>query len=219
MVSSYHCLLLSLRSIDVCDGHRPLNDATVTSLAESIKRLGLLQPISVRARGNGRYTLISGRHRLEAEMRLGSRMIRANVVEVSDVDARLWEISENLHRAELSVGERADQIAEWIRLTEPAPTESSNDQGGQVDQPDRRYEQRGVSLAARTLPVAGNSEEARRLNVRRAVLIAGIAPEAREAAREAGRQSICISPGRRRLGRVRDVREAARLALPAESTD
>jgi hypothetical protein len=31
--------------------------------------------------------------------------------------ARLWEISENLHRAELSVGERADQIAEWIRLT------------------------------------------------------------------------------------------------------
>ena len=31
---------------------------------------------------------------------------------------RLWEISENLDRAELSALERAEQIAEWVRLTE-----------------------------------------------------------------------------------------------------
>src|ERR1700688_939013 len=51
---------------------------------------------------------------------------------------------------------------------------------------DHQYEQRGVSAAARTLPVTGETAEARRNTVRRAVRIASIAPEAREAAREAG---------------------------------
>jgi hypothetical protein len=32
--------------------------------------------------------------------------------------ARLVEIAENLHRAELNVADRAAHIAEWIRLTE-----------------------------------------------------------------------------------------------------
>ena len=31
-------------------------------------------------------------------------------------DARLWEIAENLHRSELTVTERAEHIAEWVRL-------------------------------------------------------------------------------------------------------
>ncbi len=31
---------------------------------------------------------------------------------------RLWEIAENLHRAELTVIERAEHIAEWVRLTD-----------------------------------------------------------------------------------------------------
>ncbi len=31
---------------------------------------------------------------------------------------RLWEIAENLHRAELTALERAEHIAEWVRLTE-----------------------------------------------------------------------------------------------------
>ena len=29
---------------------------------------------------------------------------------------RLWEIAENLHRAELTVQERPEHIAEWVRL-------------------------------------------------------------------------------------------------------
>jgi hypothetical protein len=33
-------------------------------------------------------------------------------------DARLWEIAENLHRAELTKLERDEQIAEWIKITE-----------------------------------------------------------------------------------------------------
>ena len=43
----------------------------------------------------------------------GDHMIRAYVMKASEIDARLWEISENLHRAELSALERAEQIDEW----------------------------------------------------------------------------------------------------------
>jgi ParB family chromosome partitioning protein len=32
-------------------------------------------------------------------------------------DARLWEIAENLHRAELTFAERAEHVAEWIAIT------------------------------------------------------------------------------------------------------
>ena len=39
---------------------------------------------------------------------------------VENIKARLWEIAENLHRHELTVQERADHIAEWVRLTEEA---------------------------------------------------------------------------------------------------
>jgi hypothetical protein len=32
-------------------------------------------------------------------------------------EARLWEIAENLHRAELSKVERDENVAEWIKIT------------------------------------------------------------------------------------------------------
>jgi hypothetical protein len=35
---------------------------------------------------------------------------------VDDVEARLWEISENLHRNEMSSLEGAEQVAEWASL-------------------------------------------------------------------------------------------------------
>jgi hypothetical protein len=35
----------------------------------------------------------------------------------SSTPDRLWEIAENLHRADLTVAERAAHIAEWVRLT------------------------------------------------------------------------------------------------------
>lgn len=38
--------------------------------------------------------------------------------------ARKWEISENLHRADLTKLERDEQAAEWIRLTEVQAAEA-----------------------------------------------------------------------------------------------
>ena len=52
---------------------------TVNEIAESIMEIGLQVPISVR-RGNGRYVLVSGLHRLEACRALGEETIMATVV-------------------------------------------------------------------------------------------------------------------------------------------
>lgn len=56
-----------------------LDPAIVDTLAESILEEGLKFPISVR-RGNGRFVLVSGLHRLEACKSLGEETITAIVV-------------------------------------------------------------------------------------------------------------------------------------------
>lgn len=93
------------------------------------------------------------------------------------------EISENLHRAELSVQERAKLVAEWVELTGEKPGQVGPLSGG-------RGNESGVRLAARELPVEGKTEEARRHNVRRAIKIASLSPEAQAVAVETGQDDI-----------------------------
>ncbi|WP_267428517.1 hypothetical protein [Methylobacterium sp. GC_Met_2] len=87
------------------------------------------------------------------------------------------EISENLHRADLTTLQRNEQIAEWIRLTEAQQAEGIS---VQVEQkPKRGRPEGGVSAASRELGV-------QRSEAVRAFKIAGITPEAKEAAKAAG---------------------------------
>ena len=104
--------------IAVHEGRRQLNEAAVVRLMESIKRLGMQTPITVHDGGDC-LVLISGLHRLEAMKRLGSEFIDAYLVPAATdpTEIRLWEIGENLHRAELTEAERREHIAEWVRLT------------------------------------------------------------------------------------------------------
>lgn len=168
-------------------GHRlrQVDPAKVDVLAASIAAIGLQTPITVQVMdlvdGDGVITegvpvLVAGLHRLEASRKLGLGTIIATVCEGSDVDAKLWEIAENLHRADLSVQERADHVAEWIKLTnEKLCQDETVSRGG-------RGNQGGIRAAARDLGV-GHTEAAR------AVKISSITPEARAAADEAGLNS------------------------------
>ncbi len=93
---------LQLRDIVVPPGRRQLRG--VDELAASIGEVGLLNPITVtKARG-----LIAGYHRLEACRSLGWKEIPAIVLTVSDLDAALAEVDENLFRTNLTVLERAE---------------------------------------------------------------------------------------------------------------
>lgn len=100
---------LSIDEIEVPEGRREVVDATVKALADSIDKIGLRHPITVRKWGE-RYILVAGRHRLEACKKLGREHIPAVIASISKADAELWEIDENLARAELSREERKEHL-------------------------------------------------------------------------------------------------------------
>jgi predicted methyltransferase len=77
---------------------RPLDRKKARAIAESIKLIGLLNPITV----TEDLTLISGRHRLEAHKILGLEEIEANIVGLADLTQDLAEIDENIIRNELN---------------------------------------------------------------------------------------------------------------------
>jgi len=103
---------------------RALNPDHVKRLAESIKEIGLQTPISVlvipneELRDTGTYILVAGLHRMCACADLNWTEIPAVLLDVDDVDRMLWEIDENLIRAELTELERAEHLAERKRLYE-----------------------------------------------------------------------------------------------------
>src|SRR5258705_13988268 len=103
---------LSIERVVVPRGRRPIDEAKVTLIKGSMKEIGLRTPITVRkVRGNGcfEWRLITGRHRLAAAKALEWAQIDCVEEAGTDSDAKLWEIAENLHRAELTTQQRADQ--------------------------------------------------------------------------------------------------------------
>lgn len=164
-------LPITITDIDMLDGRREVNQASVKKLAESIDKIGLRHPITVREKGD-RYILVAGRHRIEAFKKLGRDHIPASIVKMTNDDARLWEIAENLHRAELSKLERDENVAEWIKITEKQSVQLAPK--GLGHRPEG-----GISAAARELGV----EET---DAKRAVKVAALSDEAKEAARETG---------------------------------
>ncbi len=155
-------------------GRRSINHAAVNTIAESIKQIGLLTPITVRSTNDGeKVELVTGAHRVAAAKKLGWDKIECIVRDCDEIDARLWEIAENLHRADLTALERADQIAEWTKLIGEKVLRQldAKPQGGRPEG--------GVRAASREL---GISEP----DARRAVKVASLSDEAKQAARDAG---------------------------------
>ncbi len=87
--------------IKINDGRREADPEAVYTLADSISKLGLLNPITV----DQEYTLIAGLHRLEAAKRLGWEEIECNVSGLDGLLAELAEIDENFARKDLSAAE------------------------------------------------------------------------------------------------------------------
>jgi ParB family chromosome partitioning protein len=100
---------VKIEKIDVPERHRDVDYEAVASLRQSIEEIGLRTPISVSPTDDG-YMLIAGRHRMVAFERMGKKTIPAFVLQSEDLDAELWEIDENLVRAELSAIEQAEHL-------------------------------------------------------------------------------------------------------------
>ncbi len=92
------------------------DEAALYELAESIKRQGVLQPITVRpVDGTDRYGIVFGERRYRASVIAGRDEIPAIVTELSDEEAEEMAITENLQRKDVTPVEEA---AAYQRLIE-----------------------------------------------------------------------------------------------------
>ena len=105
---------------------RPIRNDKVGALVDSIREIGMRTPITVRAPHVDRevgdsqqYEIVAGHHRFEAIRALGYVKIDCYIVAADDPDAAMWEIDENLVRAELTKMELADHLvrrkAEYLK--------------------------------------------------------------------------------------------------------
>jgi ParB family transcriptional regulator, chromosome partitioning protein len=86
---------------------RSFDDDSLDELAESIRQVGLLQPVVIRAAGPGRYELVMGERRWRAAQRAGLTEIGAIVKQTQDDDLLRDALIENLHRQQLDPLEEA----------------------------------------------------------------------------------------------------------------
>ena len=99
---------------------RHFDEAALSELADSIREVGLLQPVLVRVVGDGEYELIAGERRWRAARRAGLHQIPALVRTTDDSSALEHALVENLHRDDLNALEEAaayQQLIEDFGLT------------------------------------------------------------------------------------------------------
>ena len=74
---------------------------SLEELAESIRTLGLIQPITVRRKADGRYQIISGERRFRACRQAGMDMVPAYIRDTNDQGMLEMAIVENIQREDL----------------------------------------------------------------------------------------------------------------------
>ena len=97
------------------------DEQTLEELANSIKKLGIVQPLTVREIGNGGYQLISGERRLRAARLAGLTHVPAYIRTADDQAMLELALVENIQREDLDAVEVAisfQRLIEECRLTQ-----------------------------------------------------------------------------------------------------
>jgi ParB family chromosome partitioning protein len=97
------------------------DDQSLEELAASIKKLGIVQPLTVRETGNGRYQLIAGERRLRAARLAGLTHVPAYIRTADDQAMLELALVENIQREDLDSIEVAicfQRLIEECRLTQ-----------------------------------------------------------------------------------------------------
>jgi len=100
--------LIEMGLIDEPDGviRLDINPDTILELSESIKAIGLLQPILVRPKGE-RYEIVFGHRRFLATQKLGAARIMATIRGLDDPTTALMRATENMAREDITPVEEA----------------------------------------------------------------------------------------------------------------
>ena len=86
------------------------DDEALNDLTESIREHGVLQPILVRPASDGSYKIVAGERRYRAAVNAGLKSVPVIVKVLSDRDAALIALIENLQREDLTPFEEAEGI-------------------------------------------------------------------------------------------------------------
>jgi ParB family transcriptional regulator, chromosome partitioning protein len=113
-------------SLDSIDGNpfQPrthFDEQALEELAGSIKKLGIVQPLTVRETGNGRFQLIAGERRLRAARLAGLTHVPAYIRTADDQAMLELALVENIQREDLDAIEVAisfQRLIEECRLTQ-----------------------------------------------------------------------------------------------------
>lgn len=100
---------------------KDFDEDALDELAASVSQLGIIQPLTVRSLGDGKYELISGERRLRASRRAGLKKVPAYVREADTEEMLEMAIVENVQREDLNPVEVAlgyQRLMEEVGLTQ-----------------------------------------------------------------------------------------------------
>ena len=140
------------------------DDRDMMDLVESIRKNGVLTPVTVRWIPGGRFEMISGHRRKRACELIGLRTIRGEVLNVDDNVAAIMMCDSNLHRSVILPSEKA--FAYKMRL------EAMNRQGKRTDLTSATLLQKSISSREMLAKEVGESHEQIRKYIRLTNLIA-----------------------------------------------
>jgi ParB family chromosome partitioning protein len=105
---------------------REFDEEALSELADSIAQLGVIQPITLKRRDDGKYTIISGERRWRASQRAGLETLPAYIREVDDENLHAMALVENIQRQDLNAIEIAlgmQRLIDECGLTQEAMAE------------------------------------------------------------------------------------------------
>ncbi|GLV49280.1 chromosome partitioning protein ParB [Thermus sp. LT1-2-5] len=95
---------------------RRFEEASLKALAESIRAHGVLEPLLVRPKGDGKYEIVAGERRYRAAQMAGLSEVPVVVLEVDERAAQAIALLENLQREDLNPYEETVGILDLLSL-------------------------------------------------------------------------------------------------------
>lgn len=89
-------------------------DKDMEQLVQSIQDSGVITPVILRQKADGRYEMVSGHRRKKACELLGLETIRAEIKELSQDQATILMVESNFQRSHISFSEKAFSYKEWL---------------------------------------------------------------------------------------------------------